>query len=31
MQQLLDVDEKLKKDLKSRADNLKAEYAGVIG
>lgn len=31
MQQLLDADEKLKKDLKSRADRLKAEYAGVIG
>jgi hypothetical protein len=31
MQQLLDADEKLKEDLKSRADRLKGEYAGVIG
>lgn len=31
MQKLLDADEKLKKDLKSRADRLKEEYAGVIG
>lgn len=28
MQQLLDADEKLKEDLKSRADRLKGEYAG---
>lgn len=31
MQKLLDADEKLKKDLKSRTDSLKEEYAGVIG
>lgn len=31
MQKLLDEDAQLKRDLKSRADRLKGEYAGVIG